>query len=127
MTFIGHLVAILLCFVLGLVFCVVLISSYESRREAGKSAENAKDHAVFVGGGIIAALSLLYVSAMRETWQPNPEEPELNFTRETFFKTEHVTCRWHEYDSYDDSKAYGWCARTKDGDWYLFINPYRDD
>ena len=115
MTFIGHLVAILFSIAAGAVFCVIVISSYESRREDDpKSAGRARDHAVFVGTGIIAALSLLYVCVERETWQPDPYEPELNFTRKTLFKTEKVTCRWHEYDSDDDSKIL-WMVRQNQG------------
>jgi hypothetical protein len=107
----------------GSVFCVTLISSYESRREGGQSAGAARDYVVFVGSAVIATLAVLYFFAERTTWLPDPYEPELNFTRETFFKTEKVTCRWHAYDSLDDEKLYGWCAKAKDGDWYLFVSP----
>jgi hypothetical protein len=86
-----------------------------------------ENHAVLVGTGIIAVLSLLYVSAKRETWEPNPFEPEMKLTRETLFKTEKVTCRWHQFDVLDDEKLYGWCTKSKDGDWYLFVDPYQVD
>ena len=68
---------------------------------------------------ILFAILIYNALGTKVKWTPDPYNAKITYTESSLFgRTRIVHCVWRK----DSNGELGWCAKNKDGSWYIFID-----